>query len=340
MCSTLIAPTLALRTQACLALGGFAFALSSMTASTIHTQVSNTIATFLTTPPTPSKSQSPTKSSDPLILRTIKATMNQPEPDHPAQGPVWGLSVLSSFMVLLNARLYTDTKISRLIANLLIIGNRHKKSSVRGLTSIAWRCIIWAYMQPTLPVIEKEGLEGDEDSSRQLDKSKHAFFKLMVSMLEMQTGITIVGAILGDEEALVSEEPLRKALSVLEIMVLRDGRVSYDAAQTLTQLVSGVNGDADEFEPWDHNQLIPKALLTGSGTLFTCEFKNLLSAVRPIYEDLPNVVDVRPLTQVDLTKDWVIESLMTTWKSALGFIELGDEAEMPVRFFDAFNFSL
>ncbi|KAF9523903.1 hypothetical protein CPB83DRAFT_862112 [Crepidotus variabilis] len=331
ICSNLLAPTLVLRTQACHALGGFAVNLSSLPPSIIHTQVASAVASYLTAPPTPIKINSPTKPAECAIIRTLRATMNQQEPVNAAQGPVWGLSVLANFIVLLNSRLQTDSKVSKVVSTLVGLGVKHKKSSVRGLTALAWRCLIWAYVQPPLPVSSDEESEIDDEVRQKPSQTHHTLFKIMMSVLDMQTGISAIGAILGDEESLVSEEPLRKALSILEVMASRSGRVSFDASQTMMQLVSAVNGDADEPEAWDHHQLIPKPLLMGTGTLFTCDFKNLLQAVRPIYEEMPSLVDIRPLTREELTKDWVIDGLMTAWRSALGFLELGDTTEMPLQ---------
>ncbi|KAG1768267.1 hypothetical protein EV702DRAFT_1203355 [Suillus placidus] len=67
--ANLLAPTLLLRTQACHALG---------------------VAAFLTTTQrSPSPHKTPTKPSlDPIIVRTLRTTLNALEPQHAAQGPV------------------------------------------------------------------------------------------------------------------------------------------------------------------------------------------------------------------------------------------------------------
>jgi hypothetical protein len=96
------------------------------------------------------------------------------------------------------------------------------------------------------------------------------------------------------------------------------------------QMVSSINGEQDEQDPWDDNLLLPRSLFSASNGLFTTDYKNLTQAIRPLFENLASIGDVRPLTPEELTKDWVLAGLMTAWKSALGHLELFDEADMPV----------
>ena len=79
---------------------------------------------------------------------------------------------------------------------------------------------------------------------------------------------------------------------------------------------------------WDHGLLLPKSLFSTSNNLFVTEYKNLTRAIRPLFENLVGVVDIRPLTREEMTKDWVLSGLMTAWKSALGHLELGDEVDI------------
>ena len=154
--------------------------------------------------------------------------------------------------------------------------------------------------------------------------------RLEMSVLECQTGIANIAALLGDRNSKNSEEPLRLCLEVLKLMAAKSGHSCYDATQTMMQMTSSINGEQDEQDPWDHSLLLPKPLFSASSGLFTTEYKNLTQAIRPLFENLASVGDVRPLTREELTKDWVLAGLMTAWKSALGHLELCDEADMPV----------
>ncbi|KAI5982506.1 hypothetical protein EDC04DRAFT_2616630 [Pisolithus marmoratus] len=69
-------------------------------------------ATFLTT----STSSPPlynTLRSKPLIVRTLRSTLSAADPTHVAHGPMWVLSVLASFIVLLGPKVCADVKLTR-----------------------------------------------------------------------------------------------------------------------------------------------------------------------------------------------------------------------------------
>jgi len=151
----------------------------------------------------------------------------------------------------------------------------------------------------------------------------------MTSVVECQTGIANIAAILGDESSRTTEEPLRLCIELLQTMTRKSGHPCYDATQTMMQMVSSSNDESDQ-EPWDHDLLLPKSLFSSSNALFVTEYKSITQVIRPLFENLPSVSDVRPLTTEELTKDWVLGGIMTAWRSALGHLELSDEADMPV----------
>lgn len=337
MLCNLVANTLSLRTQACYALGGYVLGLTSLPRSPLHAKVSGVVATYLTTPSTPKKTDSPSKSTESAIVRTLRLTMSQTDPDHLAQGPVWGLSVLSSFVVLLNTRLYTDSNVSRIVSVLLALGIRHKKSSIRALTCLAWRCLTWAYFQPPLPVDSDNESEVNDEIHDEMKRTRRAQCRIMMSVLECQTGVANIGALLGDISSRTSDEPLCMSIEILQAMAAKSGHPCYDATQTMIQLLSSVLGEQEDQEPWDHNLLLPKALFLSSSALFSTDYKNIIQAIRPLFEPMQSIGDVRPLTKEEITKDWVLSGLMTTWKSALGHLELCDEADMPVSHYSLFD---
>ena len=329
--SNLVANTLTLRTHACHALSGYTLGLTSLPRSPLQTKVSNLVAAYLTAPGTPTKGASPTSPPEGAIVRTLRSTMAQTDPDHPAQGPVWGLSVMACFVVLLNGRMCTDSKVNRTLTTLLALGIGHKKSSVRALTCLAWRCLTWAYFQPPLPSDSDEESEVDDEVRKQMKYTRRTLCRIMTSVVECQTGIANIAAILGDESSRTAEEPLRLCIELLQTMTKKSGHPCYDATQTMMQMVSSVDDERDDQEPWDHGLLLPKSFLSPlTNALFVTEYKNITQAIRPLFENLPSVGDVRSLTIEELAKDWVLDGIMTAWKSALRHLELSDEADMPV----------
>jgi hypothetical protein len=173
--------------------------------------------------------------------------------------------------------------------------------------------------------------EVDDDIRDEVKRTRRAQCRVMLSVLECQSGVANIGALLGDVSSRTSDEPLRLSIEILQAMTAKSGHPCYDATQTMMQLVSSVLGEQEEREPWDHNLLLPKDLFSASSALFTTEYKNIIQAIRPLFETVPGIGDVRPLSKEEITREWVLNGLMTTWKSALGHLELCDEADMPVR---------
>lgn len=330
MLANLLAPTLALRTQACHALGGFAIASTAIPLSTVHTKIASTVSAFLTTATSsPNKSaKSPVKPIDAAIVRTLRTTMNNNEPIHVASGPVWSISVCASLVVLLGARLSTDPKATRTLDTLLNLGLRHEKSLVRALTCTVWRSIAWAYFQPALPIEDDEESEVDEESYMQQKQSRLAHCKVMMSVVDYQAGVSTIAALLGDETS-VGDEPLQLSLNILQLMTLKAGNTCRDAIEALQQMASG----AENAEPWNIKLLLPPKLFSANPGLLTADSKNLSKPVREVFDQLAMVNDIRSLTKEEMTKDWVLRGMMVAWRTALGCLEMEDSAELPVSLF-------
>ena len=153
-----IGSTLTLRVQACHALGGFAYAATTIPRDQIHTRISTAAADFftdgLTSVPSASpekKSPSKSASKDPLLIRALRTTLVATDPQHPAQGPVWALCVLANLIILIGPALYTSPRLERTIRAMLAVAMRTKRGSVRALLCLVSRCLTWVYFQPPLP---------------------------------------------------------------------------------------------------------------------------------------------------------------------------------------------
>lgn len=180
--------------------------------------MSSTVAAFLTTstasPPRPTKSGNTSK-PEPLIVRTLRSTLNAPDPAHVAHGPVWALSVLACFIVLLGPRLCTDIQLTRIVSALLTLAIRSKKSSVRALGCLLWRCITWSYMRPLLR--SEHDAEQDDEGADVQDQdimlARENFWKLVRSVVDMGVGVSTVAALITDEYD--DEDRLRKAIELI-----------------------------------------------------------------------------------------------------------------------------
>ncbi|KAJ8080423.1 hypothetical protein PM082_017256 [Marasmius tenuissimus] len=315
--ANLLAPSLALRVQACHALGGLAIGSIEIPTSEYHTRISSAVAHFLFAAPprlSPSKgSPSRTGVAESPICKTLRTTLNNEEPLHVAQGPVWALSVLASFAVLLGSTLFKDQRLSRILSSLVSIPLRHKKSSVRCLACVVWRSLTWAYYQPPLPSDMNGESEVEEDSESAVcdRRLSDVHFKTLQSVLHLGAGTSLVAACVGScSEA--DERTLRRITQLLEAMIRKSTDTMKDAVQIITQLVC-LSGTKDD---WDMNTLLPTKVFSSVPGLLTSDFTQLQPIVRKIYEECPGSEDVRPLTREELSRDGLIDEFFHLWQRA------------------------
>uniref|UniRef100_A0A8H7XPF0 Telomere-associated protein Rif1 N-terminal domain-containing protein n=1 Tax=Psilocybe cubensis TaxID=181762 RepID=A0A8H7XPF0_PSICU len=337
--SNLLANTLTLRTQACHALGGFVIGSTSPSVphSVTHTKIAEMVAAFLTTVTSPNP-KSPSKAQEAMIVRTLRTTINATEPAHVAQGPVWAVCVLASFVALLRSKLCADAKVNRIVSALLSLALRHKKSSVRALVCIAWRTVTWSYFQPPLIADTEEGeeevIKEDEEIAAEremLDHVKKVHCKVMMTVVDMQAGISTIAALLGEDTEKLDDahrdpdEPLRLSLDILNTMTLRGGHPCIDAIDALRHITSITRSGHEVPADWDLALLLPRGLFAANPGLLTAEFKSLGAAVRPLYDQVAQTGDVRLLTREEISRDWVCEGLLKSWRNVIRQLEMFDE---------------
>ncbi|KAI0322414.1 hypothetical protein OF83DRAFT_803492 [Amylostereum chailletii] len=339
----LLAPTLALRAQASHALGGFALASTRVPHSYLHTRIYAEVATFITTTPetptppsktgTPSKTGSPNKSTtlDPFIVRTLRTTLNETQPSMAAQGPVWALSVMASFVVLLGSGLSTSPKLSRILSALLSLAMRHRKSTIRGIGCLVWRCVAWVFFRPPLLTDEDDqGMDIDADdyepSSIILPQDEYekreVYWRVVRSVVDMGAGIATIAALLSSP--IEDDRRLDKVLQMLQIMIKKGGFAVADAMDVLARLVSSEAACA-----WKWKKLLPPPLFSPNTGIFLADFTVLSNVVKPIFEWTPGAEHVRPLTQDELATEGFLDQLFDVWREALYCVSLSKEHNFP-----------
>ncbi|KAF8177829.1 hypothetical protein BJ912DRAFT_930200 [Pholiota molesta] len=211
--ANLLAPTLALRTQACHALGGFVNGSIAIPVSTVHTKISNTVSAYITTAsPSPGKAsaKSPNKPAELPLSEALCRNQGQPHHLHPPR--LW---------------------------------SAHAKSSLRALTCAVWRQITWAYFQPPLPIEDGEESEVDEDSYMRSKQARLAHCKVIALRRGVPGGRgDDRGAARGRDRA--GEEPLRIAVDILLSMTAKAGQTCQEGVEALHQMTSG----APQAEPF------------------------------------------------------------------------------------------
>lgn len=331
--NSLLAPTLPLRIQACHALGGFVNGLLSLARSVIHTKVSETVAAFILTPSTPKKSGS---ESD--ITRTLRTLLGVQEPIHPANGPAWALVVIACFAILLGPRAYADQQIYRILHAQCHLIMRHRKSSVRGMGCLLWRCFAWVYVQPPLIPHPAEADE-DEDEEEEVEilchpddgwpaKCRAEWWLLVQAVLEMRTGVSTIVCLLSTPHY-DSGELVQSVLHILGNMVRKGGAVCGEAVQVLQRLVS-TELPAAQWEDSNPTATLPTSFLDAYPGPLSADFQSLPAAVKPILDDCVTVDCVRPLSPAELAHDSVFKGLVALWRDGLRAVIIEDETDPPV----------
>lgn len=310
--------------------------LTSLPRSYLHTRISNAVALYLLMPPnTPSK----TTTQESTIVRTLRTLLNNQEPAHPAQGPVWALSVIACLLVLLGPTAYIDSQLSRTFTAHCSLAMRHKKSSVRGLGCLLWRCITWVYFQP--PLLTSDPDDEDEDvtpcSSQALDSPsdnrRASWWKLVSGVIDMGAGISTIIGLLAESQASSCSEGLVPLVKILVLMVKKGGPTCVDALQIVKKLIPDISSEDSqeaEVEEIGWAELIPKGLFTSFPGLLSIEFKSLSSVVKPIFEDCPGLDDIRCLTREELVEDGVFKGLVRVWRESLRAMEIEGRSNPPV----------
>ncbi|KAJ7784375.1 hypothetical protein B0H16DRAFT_295876 [Mycena metata] len=332
--ANLLAQTAGLRTQACHALGGIARGLATLPVSSLHTRISAIVSSILdpksSSPSTKSPPKSPSNQSP--LVRIIRTTLQSTEAQNVSQGPVWGLSVVASLLVLANSATWADDETRRALSALLACSQMHKKTSVRSLGSAVWRCAVWAYCQPLLPADGDDESEVDEEEDNARSKrtttvqhGRELFWTKVVStVVDMGVGISIVAALL-EEHGGTSEESLTRIATILKFMASKGGSNLTTAFELLEKMVSFEPTDTE----WSWNKLLPRGLFSASPGLLTAEFSALETPVRAIVAQCPDVYDVRSLTREEVAQAAIFEKLVEMWRECLGYIGLQDEDPIP-----------
>ncbi|KAF5340609.1 hypothetical protein D9611_007421 [Ephemerocybe angulata] len=348
----LLAPTLALRLQACHALGGVAYALAGLPPSSHHVHASNAVLEFVTTPAPPSPSKNKASPSlaprDSAIVRTLRTTMSTPDPTHVAQSPIWSISVIASLVVLLGSRICTSKKACTSLLGVLKLAS-NKKTSIRGLFSIAWRTLTWAWFQPDYDTLEDDGEdektdgESGESAKRSVQndtklKTREAFFVLLNEVMQGQTALHNVAAFVSCRApaSVHPDDNLRRGLTILQSMVFGGNAESVnDAMAILTNLL---NPTKSAFPPQPTHRILARGLFSSHPTtgLLAVDLaagvnvaNSSMAAVRPLFDGLLNISDVRPLTRAELRKEWVWTRVCKLWRSITTTLQVDEEAEIP-----------
>lgn len=314
----------------------------------------NYTAAYLTKAPlgTPSKKPtSPTK--DPAIIRTLRTTLGATDPKHVAQGPVWALSLLAYFIIMLGPQVYLDDRMSKCITALSALATRHPRSTIRSLACLVWRCMTWAYFRP-LPVklaFEDDELLGasqetvhdseSESEEEYTDEELKLFrrrlnqgWRVLSSVIEMGAAASTISALLSVPISPSDRDrPLRWALSLLSDLSKRGGFCCQEALFGVMQLLSRFDprqSEQEDFGEYEWSKLLPLGLFSSNPGLLTVDYSQLPPVVKGLLKECAHIEEVRPLSLEEATLTWVYDCLMQIWGEALRGVKIAWGDSFPV----------
>jgi hypothetical protein len=121
-------------------------------------------------------------------------------------------------------------------------------------------------------------------------------------------------------------------MQVMRCMIKKGGQTCGEAMDILKIFVSSDRSSpSPSTSEWTLNKLLPPSLFNALPGLLSAEYKSLVSAVKPIFDQCPQLEDVRSLTREEVAKEWVFDALVDIWRRGLCYLELPEECGTPTE---------
>ena len=193
----------------------------------------------------------------------------------------------------------------------------------------------WAWFQRPFPKDKDEENEMvvDEGDGEKKQSIRDTYWRVVKSVVDIGSGVATIAALLNDDSGSSADDEddnLRRVMQVMRCMIKKGGQTCGDAMEILKIFVSSTpSSPSPPSSEWNTNKLLPPSLFNALPGLLSAEYKSLVSAVRPIFEQCPQLEDVRPLAREVLAKEWVFDELVDIWRKGLCYLELPEECGTP-----------
>lgn len=220
------------------------------------------------------------------------------------------------------------------MTTLLSLSMRHRKSSVRGLGCLVWRCVTWVWFQPAFPRDEED--DDDDEGEKKRINVREAYWRVLKSVVDVGAGVATIAALLhnqsDDKEDEDEDANLKRVLEVMKCMIKKGGQTCGEAMDLLKIFVSfPIEHSPSNSAEWTSTKLLPPSLFNALPGLLTAEYKSLVNAVKPVFEQCPQLEDVRSLTREEVAKAWVFDELVGIWRKGLCYLEMPEDCGTPTE---------
>lgn len=197
---------------------------------------------------------------------------------------------------------------------------------------MVWRCIAWVWFQPTFPSVTENGEEAEDIQESEKKKTfRETYWRVLKSVVDVGAGVATIAALLHDQPDDEDEDSnLKRVVEVMKCMIKKGGQNCSEAMDLLKIFVSFPAEQSSSSE-WTHTRLLPPSLFNALPGLLTAEYKNLANAAKSVFDQCPQLEDVRSLTREEVAKTWVFDELVGVWKKGLSYLEMPEECGTPTE---------
>ncbi|KAF8503016.1 hypothetical protein BU17DRAFT_71831 [Hysterangium stoloniferum] len=256
------------------------------------------------------------------ITRAFRQCFEVKVATHAAASPTWALSVIAAVIVLSSTNALTQSRTLKFTLGHLQTAMSHKRTTIRAASGLVWRSLVWACVQ-----LDKS------DEEVHTDQNKNSGWKVVRQLVDGAIGISIVGALVGQED--IRAKRLSDALQVVSQMIEKGGKTCEEAVDVLEQLLSRVGTSLENIsdDTWEEHSLLTGLLF--DGTLLRAESKNLVDFVRSCVDKTAMIRQITPLKEDEVVRYWDV--LFSIWKQAVEKAPLGQDGDIPAPILNAWR---
>jgi hypothetical protein len=174
--------------------------------------------------------------------------------------------------------------------------------------------------------------EGEGEKKKKLNV-RETYWRVLKSVVDVGAGVATIAALLHDQsdDGMNDEDAnLRRVVEVMKCMIKKGGQTCGEAMDLLKIFVSFPIEHSSSSE-WTPSKLLPPSLFNALPGLLTAEYKNLVTAVKPVFDQCPQLEDVRSLTREEVAKTWVFDELVGIWRKGLCYLEMPEDCGTPTE---------
>ncbi|CAL1712298.1 unnamed protein product [Somion occarium] len=314
----LVFPHPMVRVAAAHALGGYTLAVTTCSRSipsSLLSRIADQISTSAQSQLKPRKLKIP--STTKTLLSYFCQITSSAEPDNCLSDAFWAYSILASFIVLSDGRIFCIPRMLKAVIDSMSGLHKHFGRGVSQTHLAVWRCLIWALLRLRHHIDEQQSKSNAEASTAQTGVSSKwtPALDFVRQDLEFGNGSALICYLMNQCPTATTEDVpdyndifVTSTLKVLDTMINHSHReVRNDAIAFLARLTCGLS--SPHSTEWEDARIVSHALLSGSALYGYLENTSCFAVdADPRH--------IRPLSENEVVAHW--GDLLVIWKTAMG----------------------